>query len=325
MLHSDDLPPGLDAALGHTTIRYATSADLAAALPGAEILLVWDFTSDAVRSAWPAADALRWVHTASAGVDRVAFPELLSSEVVLTNSRGVFDAPIAEYVLAVVLAFAKDLPGTLRFQDRHRWLHRETERVAGCRAVVVGGGPIGRAIGRLLRAVGLRVDLVGRTERPDDPEFGTVHGQDALLGLAPRADYLVLAAPLTDQTRGMVDATLLSALPPTARLINVSRGPLVVTADLLAALREGRLAGAALDVFDAEPLPDSSPLWDTPGLLVSPHMSGDVHGWRDELVTLFTANFDRYVRGRPLHNVVDKTRGYVTHAGSTDARTGSPP
>jgi phosphoglycerate dehydrogenase-like enzyme len=307
-------------------VRYATGDELASALPGAEVLLVWDFTSDAVRAAWPAADTIRWVHTASAGVDRVAFPELLSSDVVLTNSRGVFDLPIAEYVLALVLAFAKDLTGTLRLQENRTWRHRETERVAGRRAVVVGSGPIGRAIGRLLRAVGMRVDLVGRVERTGDPEFGTVFGQDSLLGLAAGTDYLVLAAPLTAQTRGMIDHTLLSALPPTARLINVSRGPLVMTDDLVAALRDGRLAGAALDVFETEPLPAASALWNTPGVVVSPHMSGDAHGWRTELVTLFTANFDRYARGQPLHNVVDKTRGYVTHTGGNGAaRTGRTP
>lgn len=307
-------------------MRYATAAELASALPGADVLLVWDFTSDAVRPAWPAADAMRWVHTASAGVDRVAFPELLSSDVVLTNSRGVFDVPMAEYVLATVLAFAKDLPATLRLQQGRTWRHRETERIAGRRVVVVGSGPIGRAIGRLLRAVSMQVDLVGRTERLDDPEFGRVHAPAALSGMAPETDYLVLAAPLTDQTRGMVDGTLLSALPPNARLVNVGRGPLVVTDDLVAALREGRLAGAALDVFETEPLPADSPLWDTPGVVVSPHMSGDVHGWRNELVTLFTTNLARYCRGQPLHNVVDKTRGYVTDTGaSAAARTGSTP
>src|SRR5262249_2596341 len=161
-----------------------------------------------------------------------------------------------------------------------------------------GSGPIGRAIARMLRAVGMQVHLVGRTERAD-PEFGVVRTQAALPTLAAQTDYLVIAAPLTDQTRGLVDAALLSALAPTARLINVSGGPLVVIDDLVAALRAGRLAGAALDVFGTEPLPPDSPLWNTPGLLVSPHMSGDVHGWREELVTLFAENLRRYSCGLP--------------------------
>ena len=146
-------------------MRFATDApSLVEALPGAEVLLVWDFTSDAVRDAWPAADTLRWVHTASAGVDRLTFPGLLESEVTLTNSRGVFDRPMAEYVLGLVLAMAKDLPGTLAAQARREWHHRETESIAGRRAVVVGGGPIGRAIAGLLGAVGMDVDLVGRRD-----------------------------------------------------------------------------------------------------------------------------------------------------------------
>ncbi|MGH3980777.1 MAG: D-2-hydroxyacid dehydrogenase [Pseudonocardiaceae bacterium] len=321
MLHAGDLPAGLDAITEGALLRTVTGDDLPAALPGADVLLVWDFLSDAVRPAWPAADALRWVHTASAGVDRVAFPELLGSDVVLTNSRGVFDVPMAEYVLGLVLAFAKDFPGTVRLQARREWRHRETERLGGRCAVVVGSGPIGRAIGRQLSAAGLRVALVGRVER-SDAEFGIVHGAGALAGLLPQADYLVLAAPLTEATRGMVDAAALAAMKPTARLVNVGRGALVVTEDLVTALRQGEIAGAALDVFDSEPLPEASPLWELPGVIVSPHMSGDVVGWRNELAGLFADNLDRYRSGRPLRNVVDKVRGYVS-TGSTSTGSSS--
>ncbi|WP_308282508.1 D-2-hydroxyacid dehydrogenase [Pseudonocardia nigra] len=296
MLHGEDRPPGLQA----DHLRFATEDTLADALPGSEVLLVWDFTSDAVRDAWPAADSLRWVHTASAGVDRLVFPGLLDSPVTLTNSRGVFDAPMAEYVLGLVLAMAKDLPGTLAAQGRREWRHRETEPVAGRCAVVVGGGPIGKAIARLLEAVGMQVELIGRREFPALP--------DAL----PRADWLVLAAPLTDTTRGMFDAAALARLRPSARVINVGRGALVVEPDLVDALREGRIAGAALDVFAREPLPVDSPLWELPGVIVSPHMSGDLVGWRDALVEVFTDNLIRYRAGEPLRNVVDKSLGYVT-------------
>jgi phosphoglycerate dehydrogenase-like enzyme len=300
VLHSDDLPPGLT----DEGIRFATEATLADALPGTEVLLVWDFLSDAVRHAWPAADALRWVHTASAGVDRLTFPGLLHSDVTLTNSRGVFDTPMAEYVLGLVLAMAKDLPGTFSAQARKEWHHRETEPVGGRCAVVVGGGPIGRAIARLLEAVGMVVELVGRREFDDLPD------------LLPRADWLVLAAPLTATTRGMLDAHTLAALRPTARVINVGRGALVVEPDLVDALREGRIAGAALDVFAREPLPADSALWTLPGVIVSPHMSGDLVGWRQALVEVFRDNLARYRAGEPLRNVVDKSLGYVTSGAS---------
>ena len=302
MLHGDDRPPGL----ALDGMRFAAdAATLADALAGAEVLLVWDFTSDAVRDAWPAADALRWVHTASAGVDRLTFPGLLESDVTLTNSRGVFDRPMAEYVLGLVLAMAKDLPGTLAAQSRQEWHHRETEPIAGRCAVVVGGGPIGRAIAGLLGAVGMDVELVGRRDFDDLP------------GLLPRADWLVLAAPLTDITRGMLDTAALARLRPSARVINVGRGALVVEPDLVDALQAGRIAGVALDVFAREPLPPDSPLWRLPGVIVSPHMSGDLIGWRQTLVEVFRDNLARYRAGRPLCNVVDKTLGYVTTGGST--------
>jgi phosphoglycerate dehydrogenase-like enzyme len=302
VLHGDDRPSGLEI----DGIRLAADASsLAEVLPGADVLLVWDFLSDAVREAWPAADSLRWVHTASAGVDRLTFPGLVESDVTLTNSRGVFDRPMAEYVLGLVLAMAKDLPGTFAAQARHEWHHRESEPIAGRCAVVVGGGPIGRAIAGLLGAVGMDVELVGRRDFDDLP------------ALLPRADWLVLAAPLTDTTRGMLDAAALALLRPSARVINVGRGGLVVEPDLVDALREGRLAGAALDVFAREPLPADSPLWTHHGVIVSPHMSGDLIGWRQELIEVFRDNLARYRAGEPLHNVVDKTLGYVTTGGGS--------
>ncbi|WP_425595336.1 D-2-hydroxyacid dehydrogenase [Pseudonocardia thermophila] len=303
VLYRDHRPEGLD--LGDARF-VASPQTLAAALPGTEVLLVWDFLSDAVRDAWPHADtsALRWVHTASAGVDRLIFPGLVESAVVVTNSRGVFDGPIAEYVLGLVIAQAKDFATTLALQARREWRHRETERLAGRRAVVVGGGPIGAAIAGHLRAIGLRVDVVGRREFPDLP------------GLLPDADWLILAVPLTDATRGMLDARLLARLPARARVINVGRGALVVEEDLVAALREGRIAGAALDVFTTEPLPQSSPFWELPNVIVSPHMSGDVAGWRAELAQLFAANLERYRRGEPLVNIVDMHLGYVRSGGN---------
>ena len=306
------MPPGLVERVGDARLRFADDRTLAEALPGSDVLLTWNFLSDAVRPAWTAssaAESVRWVHTASAGVDRVAFPELLSSAATLTNSRGVFDGPMAEYVLGAILAFAKDLPRTLRLQDAATWRHRETEPVAGRTAVVVGSGPIGHAITALLRAVGLRVEQVGRAARDG------VHAFDALGSLLPGADFLVLAAPLTEQTRGLLDATTLGLLPGHARVVNVGRGALIVQDDLVEALREGRIGGAALDVFEVEPLPRSSPLWELDNVIVSPHMSGDIVGWRDALVDLFVENLTRFREGRELRNVVDPDRGYVSTGG----------
>jgi phosphoglycerate dehydrogenase-like enzyme len=311
-----DPPPRLDRLAGRAEVLRCDETSLARRLPEADVLLVWDFASDAVRHAWPGPGPRpRWVHTASAGVDRLLFPELLAADTVVTNARGVFDRPIAEYVAGLVLAMAKDFPHSWQLQREHRWRHRETRKVHGGRAVVVGSGPIGRRVGTTLRALGADVALVGRRAREEDADFGRVHAADALAGLLPEADWVVCAAPLTPATRGMFDAAAFAAMRPTARFVNVGRGAHVVEADLVAALRAGRPGGAALDVFADEPLPADSPLWDVPGLLVSPHMSGDTLGWRDDLSEQFLDNFDRWHAGRPLFNVVDKRLGYVPSEG----------
>ncbi|SDM99533.1 Phosphoglycerate dehydrogenase [Allokutzneria albata] len=311
VLHGDRLPPGMQGIEAAAVVRYTREDGLAEALRGADALFVYDFLSKAVPGAWHAADRLRWVHIASAGVDPVLFPGLRDSDVVLTNSRGVFDRPIAEYVLGVLLAFAKDFARSAELQSRKRWLHRETERLTGKRALVVGTGPIGRAIAGLLRAVGLEVTGVGRRARADDPDFGTVHAADRLVDHLPDADFVIAVAPLTEHTKGMFDSRAFDAMRPTARFVNVGRGELVVTSDLVDALRDGVIAGAALDVFETEPLPQDSPLWTMENVLVSPHMSGDFVGWRDALVEVFADNFRRWRADRDLRNVVDKQLGYV--------------
>jgi phosphoglycerate dehydrogenase-like enzyme len=310
VLHEDDLPPGLTEDVAAAELRFARADELPDALAGAHVLLVWDFLSSAVEDAWPAADRLQWVHAASAGVDRLMFPALVDSDVLVTNSRGVFERPIAEYVLGLLLAFAKDLPRSWDLQRERSWLHRETETLAGTHAVVVGTGPIGRETGHLLRAVGMAVTLVGRTER-HDPEFGVVCATEDLPALVAEADFVVAAVPLTPQTTGLFDRRLFRAMRRTARFVNVGRGPSVVERDLLDALEAGEIAGAALDVFEEEPLPPGHPLWSATRLFVSPHMSGDAGGWREALVRLFLDNLDRWRRGDPLRNVVDKQRGYV--------------
>ncbi|WP_406096684.1 D-2-hydroxyacid dehydrogenase [Streptomyces sp. NBC_01013] len=301
-----DPPPRLGRLAGRVRIRHVDGAGLAAQLPSADVLLVWDFTSDAVRNAWPG-DGPRpaWVHTASAGVDRLLCPELVDCDTVVTNARGVFEQPIAEYVAGLVLAFAKDLPGTLELQRRRQWRHRASVPVAGSRAVVVGAGPIGRAITRLLMALGVEVALVGRTARR------TIHGVGDLGPLAARADWVICAAPLTPQTYGMFDSRFFGLMQPSARFINVGRGPTVVEDHLADALRKRWIAGAALDVFEREPLDPEDPLWDVPGLIVSPHMSGDTVGWRDRLGEQFVAMYERWAAGEALPNVVDKQLGYI--------------
>lgn len=307
-------PPGLDELTDRVEIRLADATTLGDALPGAHALLLWDFFSTALRPVWHRADRLDWIHVAAAGVDTLLFDELAASDIVVTNAHGVFDGPIAEFVLASVLAFTKDLYGSWELQRVRRWRHRETARLSGRRALVVGTGGIGRATARLLRAAGLMVRGAGRVARSGDPDFGEVVASAELAVHVADVDHLVLAAPLTDDTRGLVGEAVLSALPPTAQVVNVGRGPLVDEGALLRALADGRLAGAALDVFDTEPLPADHPLWSAPRVVVSAHMAGDVIGWRDELAAQFLDNLRRWLAGQELRNQVDTTKGYVPTA-----------
>ncbi|MFF3498350.1 D-2-hydroxyacid dehydrogenase [Streptomyces sp. NPDC003247] len=301
-----DPPPRLGRLTGRAAVVRTDGAGLAARLPEADVLLVWDCASHAVRAAWPGEGPRpRWVHTASVGVDHLMCPELAASDTVVTNARGVFDEPVAEYVAALVLAMAKDLPGTWELQRRREWRHREGLRVAGTRAVVVGSGPVGRAVARRLKALGVATAVVGRVPRTG------VHGPDDLDRLLARADWVIAAAPLTERTHGMFDLRRFGVMQPSARFVNVGRGRLVVEDALVHALERRWIAGAALDVLTTEPLPADSPLWQVPGLLLSPHMGGDTVGRRDELGAQFVELFELWAAGRPLRNVVDKQRGYV--------------
>ena len=285
-------------------------ADLEGALPGADMLLGWDFRADQLEQAWQYADTLRWIHWSGAGVDAVLFRELGTSNVVLTNARGIFDRAMAEYVLGCVIAMTKRLPETVQLQGRAEWQHRLTERIQGRRALVVGIGSIGRAVARLLRATGMRVSGVATTARSGDPDFERLYGAESLTAAASEAEFLISVLPETEATRGVLSREVLEALPPGARVINVGRGTALDSTALVDGLECGRLSGAVLDVFEEEPLPGSSPLWTVPNLLISPHMSGDYVGYEEDLGRLFARNYQRFEAREPLLNVVDKTRGY---------------
>ncbi len=293
-------------------IRLATSTDeLRAALPGAEAMLGWNFRADSLRQAWDCAGDLRWIHWGGAGVDAAMFAELKQSQIVLTNARGIFDQPMAEWVLGMILCFAKRIPQTLEFQAKHEWNYRLSESVAGKRALVVGVGSIGRAVGRLLQAAGMKVDAVGRSARDGAADFSHIHAIADLHAQLPLADYVVLITPLTADTRNLFAAAEFTAMAKHARFINIGRGALVVAEDLLQALHEGQIAGAALDVFVEEPLPADSPFWSAPNCLVSPHMSGDYFEFEAAMADQFMTNWARFIAAEPFINVVDKTLGFV--------------
>lgn len=307
----EPLPDGLEAGLKplatEADVRIVRSEhELAAAVSEAKVLVVYDIRTPLVRKLGDRVSHLEWIHAASAGVDAILTPEVVSSPCVVTNARGVFERPIAEWCMGVLLAFAKDLPRTLELQRARTWHHRETRPVAGRHLLVVGAGAIGSEIGRLGAAMGLDPRGLASTERDGHPVFGHLYGADDLHTQLAWADDVVISTPLTDATRGMFDKAAFTALRPGATLVNIGRGPVVDEGALLDALRDGTVSAAALDVFDQEPLPADHPFWGMDQVIVSPHMSGDDQGWVEALGRQFTENFSRWRRGEPLHNVIDK-------------------
>jgi phosphoglycerate dehydrogenase-like enzyme len=277
-----------------------------------DALFTWDPSNPFLRDNWARFTNLRWVHTSSAGVDRLLFPELVQSDVVLTNSRFVYDESLAEYVIGLMLMMSKDLATTLALQREHRWVKRESDTLQGKVVVLVGVGPIARQVARFAKAFGMVVHGIGRTARGGDPDFGNITTPDDLQTMFAVADYVVMVLPKTPATERLVDAAALAALKPSARLINVGRAWSLDQDALVHALRDGRLAAAALDVMTPEPLPADDPLWDAPNLIISPHMSGDHRGWQADIAKLFDTNLELWLRGAPLRNVVDKHLGYAT-------------
>ncbi|MDH5422778.1 MAG: D-2-hydroxyacid dehydrogenase [Acidimicrobiia bacterium] len=294
-------PVGID-------VRMAgTANELRGALPGAEILFGFDFKGKLLPQVWDAAADLRWIQWAGAGVDALLFPDLVNSDVVVTNAGGIYDDAIAEHVLALMLAQTKRLPDAVRNQLKSTWHYQTVNPVRGSTALVLGAGGIGRAIARLLGAVGVNVTLIATSTRPDDEFGGVIAWQDRDLS---RADWLVVAAPLTSATRHIVDRAVLAELPPSASLINIGRGASVDEVALVAALNAGELAGAGLDVFETEPLPSDSPLWRMENVIITPHHAGDLDDYAERVAELFLENLVRYQAGQPLLNTIDKRLGY---------------
>lgn len=253
---------------------------------------------------------VRWVHTSTAGFDWALVPEIEARGIALTRSAASYAVPIGEFVLALVAAHAKRLGELREAQRERRWASVEPLELADLTVGVIGAGGIGREVAWRCRALGMRVVATQRSPRPQ-AEFDAVWPADALHELLAAADVVVVACPLTPETRGLVDAAALAAMREGAYLINVARGAIVDTDALLAALRSGRLAGAALDAFEQEPLPADHPLWTAPGVTVTPHTSFKSPRNLDRVLDEFAANLRRFLADEPLeHRLRDFTLGY---------------
>ena len=280
--------------------------------PLAEVLLYAGMDGSVFRRAWGLATRVRWVHSLWAGVDRILTPEFVASPVPLTNARGVFAEALGEYAIAAILHFAKNIPLMLHNQRAGRWEWLTVEMARGQTLGVVGYGEIGQAAGRLAAAIGMRVIALRR--RPElssgDGVAERIYAPAQLREMLGESDYVLLAMPATAETQHAIGADELRAMKPSAVLINLGRGNAVDEVALVKALRERRIRGAALDVFETEPLPQGNPLYTLDNVLISAHSADRTPGFLDHAMRLFVQNYGRFVRGEPLLNVVDKKAGY---------------
>ncbi|MFI4946481.1 MAG: D-2-hydroxyacid dehydrogenase, partial [Burkholderiales bacterium] len=253
-----------------------------------------------------------WVHCRSAGLDSLMFPALVKAKAVLTNGKGVFSLSLAEFVIGALLYFTRDFPRLIRNQRRGVWEVFEPLDLAGRTLGIVGYGDIGRATAQRAHHMGMKVVALRR--RPElsstDPWVSETLPVSELVALMRRSDDVVVATPLTDDTRGLVGKSAIDAMKPGAVLVNVGRGPCVDEAALLQALREQRIRGAALDVFETEPLPAGHPFYALDNVLLSPHCADNTPGWLEAAMRAFVANLARFRRGERLESVVDKASGY---------------
>lgn len=298
------LPPGLDCVWVDATGSFDRDPG------GAVAYFRWWTDRSILGQVLAAAPTVRWLHTPSAGVDHLLIAPVLERDITLTNSAGVHAIPIAEFVLALLLSQVKQLAGYRAAQAERRWdRDLEPQELFERTLLILGLGGIGQAIASRASAFGMRVWGSRQTPRPL-PGVEQVVGPKEWRALLPDADVVVVATPLTSATRGMVDAAAFAAMRRSAYLVNIARGPIVDEVALLTALRDGQIAGAALDTFEQEPLPPEHPLWGLPNVTITPHATANSPRMHERQIALFLENLRRFQGGAPLLNVVDKAAGY---------------
>jgi phosphoglycerate dehydrogenase-like enzyme len=294
-------------------VHLATYDRIDNEISDAEIVIAWSIRPEQFQRA----KKLRWIHSPAAAVHQLIFPELVSSDVVLTNAREVHGPVVAEHAIALIFALAKKIPQSARLQQQHTWGQQQlwdelprVREVAGATLGLVGLGSIGREVVKRASALGMRIIAVREHPEKGSDGAGEIYSPSRLDDMLQQADYVVLAAPVTPSTRTLMDASRLENMKPEACLINVSRGALIDEIALANALLKKKIAGAALDVFSKEPLPADSPLWGLENLLITPHTAALTDKLWSRHYALFTENLRRYLQHEPLLAVVDKAKGY---------------
>ncbi len=279
----------------------------------ATVIFSWSIAGQLLRDVFAMCHHVQWVHSRSAGLDGVLSSEMIDNPVPLTNGSGVFSPSLGEFALGAILHFAKDLRRMVRNQEKGVWEQFDITEIAGQTVGIVGYGDIGRAVATRCRAMGMRVLGLRRSGAPIynvDPLVDKVYTPSGLLEMLPQCDYVVCAAPLTAETKGLIGSDAFAAMKPATVIINLGRGPVIDEAAMVEALSTNRIKGAALDVFDREPLPAGHPLYSLQNVLLSPHCADHTPDWLERAMQFFLDQFERFRTGVPLLNVVDKKLGY---------------
>src|SRR5256885_13395692 len=303
----DELAEVADIVVGSSADAFAKAAK------DAEIVFNWSAPLSVIREVFLMCPNLRCVHSRSVGLERTLFPELIASDVTLTNGSGVFSPSLGEFALAAILYFAKDFRRMIRSQMAGLWQPFDLTLVSGQTAGIVGYGDIGPAVAPRVRPLGMRVLAVKRhvpTKDQPDPLVDQIYSSERRIEMLARCDYVVAAAPLNAETRGLIGEPEFAAMKKTAVIINVGRGPVIDEAALIKALSEQKIKGAALDVFDEEPLPPGHPFYKLENVLLSPHCADHTSTWLEDAMRFFLDQFARFRRGERLLNIVDKNLGY---------------
>ncbi|WP_433377984.1 D-2-hydroxyacid dehydrogenase [Streptosporangium sp. CA-115845] len=301
----DALDASMSALGGRRLIACRTETEFVAELGQIEAVLGIGMPVDN----WSRAERLRLIHLIGSGADSLLPAKGLSSDVQVANARGISAPAMAEFAVSTLLGLTKRLPDALTSQHAREWKRHHPRLISGATLLVVGAGPVGREVAQRARALGMYVIGIRRTGAPH-PGFDEMHSADRFAQLATRADAIVMAVPATARTRQMLNADVLDRCTANCLIINVSRGDVIDEEALSARLHAGVLGGAALDVFQREPLPATSPLWDAPNTIITPHVSWSTPDYPSRVVDLFFTNIERVESGQPVINPVDHVRGY---------------
>src|SRR5215471_12342953 len=296
------------------TIVVGDSAlDFATAAVDAEIILNWSGSLALLQEVFLLSGGVRWIHSRSAGLEQVLFPELVESQVILTNGSGVFSPSLGEFVLGAILYFAKDFRRMIRNQMAGIWEPFDVTMISGQTLGIVGYGSIGQAVAARARALEMNVLALRRRVPKKTKEYlliDRVYEPEQRLEMVSRCDYILITLPLTEQTKALIANAEFAVMKKNAVVINVGRGPTIDERAMIEALSENRIRGAAVDVFDQEPLPQGHPFYSLENVLLSPHCADHTPGWLDNAMRFFLAQLARFRHGETLMNTVDKASGY---------------